>query len=135
MALRLANGHPTAVCSDQVLPFQLSASGDTAPVTVALLKPTAEQKVGEVHDTERRALNVAGLGVATMVQVVPFHWAATVVSAVTAAFWSSPTAMQFVAEMHDTELSSTRSPDVPGFGTLRVVQVPPVHSSAGGGGP
>ncbi len=103
-----------------------------APVAVGLLTPTAEQKVAEVHDTEKSALNVAGLGVATLVQVVPFHWAATVVSAVPAAFWSSPTAMQFVAEMHDTELSSTRSPEAPGSGTVRAVQVPPVHCSARG---
>ena len=89
-----------------MLPFQVSASGDTAPLAVEVLAPTAEQKVGDVHDTEKSALNVAGLGVLTAVQVVPFHWAATVVSVVLAALLSSPTAMQFVAEMHDTELNS-----------------------------
>ena len=80
----------------------------------------------------RRREFIAGLGAATLVQVVPFHWAASVVSAVLAAFSSSPTAVQFVAEMHDTELSSTTSPEAPGSGTVRAVQAPPVHCSASG---
>ncbi len=95
-ALRLADGHPAAVCSDQVLPFQVSATGDTTPVAVGLLAPTAEQNVAEVHDTEKSALNVAGLGAATLVQVVPFHWAASVVSAVLDPVLPAPTAIQAV---------------------------------------
>lgn len=70
----------------QVVPFQTSGSGDTAPVAVALLPPTATQCPAEGHDTDPRTLNVAGLGVVRTVQVVPFHCSATVVSASTA--WS-----------------------------------------------
>lgn len=39
----LQDGHPAAVCSVQVLPFQTSASGDTVPFALGLLAPTAEQ--------------------------------------------------------------------------------------------
>ena len=43
---------PAAVCSDQVLPFQVSAIGDTLPAGLGEPPPTAEQKVADVHDTE-----------------------------------------------------------------------------------
>jgi hypothetical protein len=75
------------VTTVQVAPFQTSASGDRAPVTVVLLSPTATQWAAELQDTDRRPLNVAGLGVVRTVQVVPFHWAATVVPLVLA--WSA----------------------------------------------
>src|SRR5450631_1466505 len=40
--------------------------------------------------------------------------------------------MQFVAEVHDTELSSTRSPAGAGSGTVSTAHFPPVHRSARG---
>ena len=48
----LVDDQPAAVCSDQVLPFQVSAIGDTLPAGLGEPPPTAEQKVADVHDTE-----------------------------------------------------------------------------------
>jgi hypothetical protein len=58
----------------QVLPSQRSASG--AP----LLDPTAVHAVAEVHDTPKRLLVVAplGLGVGCIVQALPSHRSARV---------------------------------------------------------
>lgn len=69
-----------ALATVQVLPFHTSVSGEIAPLAVGLLAPTAMQWDAEGQDTDTRVLNAAGLGVVTTVQVVPFHWAASVVS-------------------------------------------------------
>ena len=69
-----------AVTVAQVLPSQTSVSGETAPLALALLPPTATQCAAEGQDTDTSVLNVAGLGVVTIVQVVPFHCSAKLVS-------------------------------------------------------
>ena len=69
-----------ALAAVQVLPFHTSVSGEIVPLAVGLLAPTATQWDAEGQDTDTRALNAAGLGVITTVQLVPFHWAASVVS-------------------------------------------------------
>ena len=78
--------HFGAVTAVQVLPFQTSVRGDTAPPAVALLAPTATQCVAEGQDTDTSALNVAGLGVVTTVQDVPANCSAKAVSVLPA--WS-----------------------------------------------
>src|ERR1700722_19753923 len=40
--------------------------------------------------------------------------------------------MQFVADVHDTELNSVMSPDAAGSGAVNAVHFPPVHCSASG---
>jgi hypothetical protein len=67
------------------------------------------QAVAELHEMADRTLpgNVpasAGLGVAWILQAVPFHPSASVRS-VLALFWENPTAVQAVAELHDRPLS------------------------------
>ena len=72
----------------QLVPFQRSAS-DTVmllppdaprpPGVLIVVAPTAVQAAGELQDTARNSLPVdpAGLGVAWMCQLVPFHASAS----------------------------------------------------------
>jgi hypothetical protein len=67
------------------------------------------QAVAEVHEMADRTLPgntsaSAGSGVGWILQAVPFHPSASVRS-VLELFWKKPTAVQAVAELHDTPLS------------------------------
>jgi hypothetical protein len=87
---------------DHLLPFQCSTSVPSAP-TPAPGAPTAVQSVADTHDTassslerDPDALDPDALGDGTIDQTVPFHCSTSVK-------WSlSPTAVQSVADTHDT---------------------------------
>jgi hypothetical protein len=86
--------------------------------------------VAELHDTAYRKLEMApdGLGVVCTVQEVPFHTSANVMSA-PELFWYDPTAVQAVAEVHDT--ASSPLPVAPGgLGVVCTAQEVPFHTSA-----
>ena len=70
----------------QAVPFQDSASGRAGPEGPGLAAPTAAHRVAEVQETDTSLLNFAGLGVAVIVQAMPFQRAASVASVVPAAF-------------------------------------------------
>jgi hypothetical protein len=117
------------VAADQVVPFQDMAVGPN-PFTGVNAKPTAEQVVGLKQSTPSTKLASLAeeLGVATIVQAVPFH--------VSASDWDvpdafvSPTAWQNTAPAHDTALNSAESPlgRVP-FGLVTMVHAVPFHIS------
>ena len=80
--------------------------------------------VADVHETPFR---LTPLGVAWIVQVLPFHRSASV----TWLLLSSPTAVHAVADVHDTPFS--RLTVVPlAVGVVWIVQVLPSHRSASG---
>ena len=105
----------------QDVPFHVSAS-------VAQLWglgrywPVAVQALAEVQNTPSRELSVApaGLGVACVVQTVPFHAAASVPVA------ELPTAVQALGEVQDMPYKPT--PDE--LGVFWMVQDAPFHRSA-----
>jgi hypothetical protein len=78
--------HFGALTTVQALPFQTSVSGETVPVAMAPLAPTATQCTGELQDTDPSALNVAALGAARTVQAEPASCSVKAVSVVPA--WS-----------------------------------------------
>ena len=78
-----------------------------------VVKPTALQAAATVHDTADRLLSgdPAGLAVGSTVHFVPFQASAKVISR-PSLFPYSPTAVQAVAEVHDTpDRESPVSPD------------------------
>jgi hypothetical protein len=92
--------------------------------------PTAVHAVADGHDTPPRTLLVApaGLGVVWIVQLVPFQASANVAVAA-APLVNDPTAVQTVADGHDTPLSWL--PVAPaGFGVLWTAQLLPFQASA-----
>jgi hypothetical protein len=103
--LALASAGFGAVSIFQRVPFHLSAN--TVFLALPLESPTAVQALGEVHDTAYSLLlgwwASFGLGEGWMLQAVPFHASARVT-------WSPalsvyvPTAVQALAELHDTPL-------------------------------
>ena len=121
----------------QVVPFHFSATVKEAPVVgpSELEVPTAVQAVAEVHETPSRFGLVApvGVGVVWIVQAVPFHRSAMVLYTVTFVDGTSnsPTAVQAVAEVHET-LSRPLLPGYvgTGLGVGSTVQVVPFHRSA-----
>src|ERR1700722_14739117 len=85
---------------DHVVPFQRSAS---VTVVVPLEEsPTAVQALADVHDTPYRKVNdaPAGLGVCWIDHLVPFQRSASVT--VVVPLEESPTAVQALADAHDT---------------------------------
>ncbi len=84
--------------SDQRIPFQSSTSGPESEL------PTAKQTFGRGHDTPFSELKVApgGLGVATILQLVPFQCSASVALPVPGPVVLEPTAMQDVADEQST---------------------------------
>jgi len=70
------------------------------------------QLLADVQDTADSS-EVEGLSVAWIVQVLPFQYSPTVVSAPLVCW--SPTAMQLLAEVHETPFSWTREAPA-GFG-------------------
>jgi hypothetical protein len=92
--------------------------------------------VAEVHDTPDRKLSFVGFGVGTIDHFFPFHASASVnVWADTDCGWPAsfplllPTAVQAVAEVHDTPARVL--PVVPvGLGVGTKVHVVPFHASA-----
>ena len=73
------------------------------------LSPTAMQSVPARHATPPSALLAAGAGVLCTVQLAPFHCSANVCKF--EAPCETPTAVQVVAVVHDTPLST--SPEAP----------------------
>ena len=73
-------GQRGAARADQMIPFHVSVSGLTPPPALLAVPPTATQCAAEVQETESRAENLVGLGVASILQAVPSQCAATVVS-------------------------------------------------------
>jgi hypothetical protein len=110
---------------DQVVPSQRSAR------VLPSASPTAVHAVVEVHDTPFSRLLVApvGLGTVWIDQVVPFQRSAkgTMLPALPRA---DPTAMQAVAEVHDTPLRSALSVTPMGLGVAWTDQVVPSQRSA-----
>jgi hypothetical protein len=92
--------------------------------------PTAKQCVSLEHDTPASLLP-AGLGLATIVQVAPFH--RTIRVDCTVVVTALPTAKQFVALVHETAARSVH--DAPGgFGAGTLVQLVPFHRWINGAG-
>jgi hypothetical protein len=115
------------VSTDQLVPFQPSAKV-TVPVVEIKLEPTAVQAVADVHETPLSVLDSAlvGLGVVSIDQLAPFQRSANdTVSRVELEL--EPTAVQAVADVHETELR--RSPPV-GLGVLWIDQSVPFQRSA-----
>jgi hypothetical protein len=117
----------------QLAPFHCSAntlSDRNAPVAVEK-PPTAMHAVAEVQETLVNSLNVsrARLGAGFSAQLVPFHWATTLVQRLVAPLRDLPTAMQEVAEAHETA-SNVAFAEPVGFGVLCTVQAAPSHRSA-----
>jgi hypothetical protein len=81
------------------------------------------QAEDDVHATENNLGSCPGLGVDSILQVVPSHRSASVP-------WSeNPTAMQAVDDVHDTpEMELNCAPE--GFGVDCTVHVVPFHRSA-----
>jgi hypothetical protein len=82
-----------AVCEDQVTPFHISITGREA------LSPTAVQPAPDQHETLSSSTPVAP-GIATAVQLAPFHNSANADSA-PVALVCDPTAMHIDAETHE----------------------------------
>jgi hypothetical protein len=86
-------------CIDQPVPFQAAANAPARPW------PTAVQAVADEHDTPSSwPAPVLGFGVVWIDQVVPFQRSANVPWPPPGSEWS-PTAVQAVADVHDTPLS------------------------------
>jgi hypothetical protein len=124
------------VTSDQLVPSQCSAMG-LAVNTVALFGefdayPTAKQFVALEQDTPLSVTVVApaGVGLATIDHVVPFHCSISVVdvSVVREAAAASPTATQLVGLEHDTPSSSTNG-SFRGVGLATIDQPVPFQRS------
>ena len=92
--------------------------------------PMAVQTVAELHDTASMALVVApaGSGVVWVLQAVPFHASAKVTSEFEL-LSSNPTAVQAVAEVHDTPYKALATAPL-GLGVVWIPQVVPFHTSA-----
>ena len=92
---------------DQVVPFHDSARVVTTtrpPPFLIRYEPTAVQAVAEVQETLPRPLVAGpGLGLGTMVQVVPFQDSTRVFDAIPAPV-SLPTAVQSLADTQETSL-------------------------------
>jgi hypothetical protein len=92
------------------------------------------QAAAELHEMADRTLPgnepaSAGLGVGWRLQAVPFHASANV-SSVLALFWKNPTAVQAVAELHDTPLSWLTAAGPGGLGVAWIVHSCPFQASA-----
>jgi hypothetical protein len=86
--------------TDQLVPFQRSATKVLPLAKLMGAGPTAMHAVAEVHDTPLNDPDVPpGLGVVWTDQPVPFHRSASVVPP-----GPPPTAVHAVAEVHDTAL-------------------------------
>lgn len=116
------------VCNDQVAPFHASASGLTVVAVEAA--PTATQDVLAVHATpmSRSPVAAVALGVVCTDHVVPLLASASV-ACVPLLFVKSPTALQALAAVHETLVSSLWNEPL-GFGVATVVQPEPFHDSA-----
>jgi hypothetical protein len=129
----------------QRLPFQCSANAlpeAFPPAPVSTASPTAMQLPGDAHDTAHRWLPGEicrlGVGVASIVHVLPFQRSANVAflsakfpGVLGLALSRAPTAVQAVGEAHDTPASST-SGNAPagGVGVGWIVQTVPFQRSA-----
>jgi hypothetical protein len=99
---------------DQVVPFHDS----TSVLGLRPRAPTAVQVVGDTHDTaERPSPRESGFGLGTIDQVVPFHDSMRVLGPPFAAV-PVPTAVQALADTHDTASSKLSGPAVFGLGTI-----------------
>ncbi len=89
------------------LPFQVSASANWLPAPLSK-KPTATQCVADTQEMRPRAPPVAPAGSFTAIvrHAVPFHFSASGPPIPLNAFWSMPTARQFLAVWQDTSRSS-----------------------------
>lgn len=112
---------------DQVVPFHDSASVSLPPFAPKLV-PTAMQEVAETQDTAYRSFQTRDRFWVVRItdQVRPSHTSASVL-APWRAFTLSPTAMQAVADGHDT---AEKPPGT--AGVLILDQVLPFHDSATG---
>jgi hypothetical protein len=100
---------------NQRLPFQRSANG-AGMLEPTAASPTAKHARLDGHETVRSQDEVlAGIGIALIANVLPFQRSETgtpLVSLVSLTFaYSAPTAMQALADEHDTVLSPTTGRD------------------------
>jgi hypothetical protein len=116
---------------DQVVPFHRSANVACVP-ELLVYEPTAVHAVVDVHEDPESAVNDAPVrfGVVWTDQVVPVKRSASVTST-----WEpltpSPTAVQAVLDVHDTEESALEvAPD--GVAVLWIDQLVPFQLSANG---
>jgi hypothetical protein len=92
------------------------------------------QAAAELHEMADRTLPgnesaSVGSGVGWMVQAVPFHSSASVKS-VLALLWKNPTAVQAVAELHDTPLNWLTAAGPGWLGVAWIVHTRPFQASA-----
>ena len=115
----------------QLDPVQCSANGVEGPTMcgegLVADPPTAVQAEAEAHDTELRELKAlpGGLGEGWIVQLVPFQRSTRVVDAVAVLLYVAPTAMQAVAEVHNTPLNKASV----GLGVVWIDQLVPFQRS------
>lgn len=114
----------TGDCIVQVAPSHRSAS---SPESVF---PTAVHAAAEVHETAPRVYPVlAVVGDGWMLHVAPFHRSATVPSGLKELSNAPPTAVQAVADVHDTPVKKLIGAPA-GAGIDSTVQLVPSHLSA-----
>ena len=115
--------------TDQLVPFHDSTNVLICTLSICSRKPTAVQAAGDTHDTPVSQLEPftgGGWGEGATDQLVPFHDSTSVLT--TSPLRSKePTAVQAVADAHDTAL---RSPAMPGVGVGATDQLVPFHDSA-----
>ena len=115
-----------ACCTDQVLTFQCSAS-TMKEVVGEPEEPTAVQFVAEAQETafSQASSALAGTAAAWIAQVLPFHCSVNATGS-PELLLPCPTAMQLVAEGHETADKS----ELAGLGVSWAAQVLPFHCSA-----
>jgi hypothetical protein len=113
---------------DHVVPFHRSAS-DPPLLGPVISMPTAVQALADAHDTPARPLpcTPVGLGVCWIDHVVPFHRSASVTVVVLVEV--PPTAVQALADVHDTPCRRVFDPPV-GLGVCWIDHLVPFHRSA-----
>jgi hypothetical protein len=115
-----------AVSSAQLVPFHLSTTG----VVVSIGAPTAVHELEAAQDTPLNiGLPDAGLGVAWIVQLLPFHRSASVLLGNEFVVAYPPTAVHAVCDVHETPPRvASVAPD--GSGVDWIDQLLPSHRSA-----
>jgi len=114
--------------TDQLVPFHDSTNVLLCTLRLCSRKPTAVQAAGDTHDTpssQLEPLTGGGWGEGATDQLVPFHDSTSVLT--TSPLRSKePTAVQAVADAHDTP---SRSAAMPGVGVGTIDQLVPFHDS------
>jgi hypothetical protein len=127
-AVPLGNGTTAA---DHLVPFQISLNPIPPSIPVRAAVPIATQLLADTHDMSASTApaRCGGSGAERLVQVLPFH--ASIRKDPPVFVLNEPTAMQFLADVHDT--ANKVAITVPGgAGGLLSVHVLPFHFSASG---